>query len=495
MNLSKSKYCLLSQCHKLLWLETYHKELKTEDAAGDERMAEGSEVGSLARELFGDFVDVTEMKEDGKPDISAMIENTRKRIEEGVDTICEASFSHEGLYCAADILRKENGGYAIYEVKSSTNKKDIYATDISFQKYVLERCGINVTGTYLICINSSYIRGDDLDIHELFEIQDVSADAAKESIFIAERLALAEQTLSSDKEPVWDIGEYCHKPYDCAYRQYCFRHIPKPSVFDISNINFNKAVKYYKNGKVSFEDIRTEKLNPWQEMQIRCYLDDCGDHIDKSAVSEFLDTLSYPIYFLDFETMQQAIPQYKGTKPYQQIPFQYSLHYLATENGGLKHKEFLAESGKDPRRDIAESLCRDIPEDVCVTAYNKKFECSVIKALAAQFPDLSGHLMNIHDNIKDLMHPFQHGHYYSRAMGKSYSIKCVLPALYPDDPDLDYHNLEGVHNGAEAMTIFPQIKDMTPEKAAEARKNLLEYCKLDTYAMVKVWAALNKAVK
>lgn len=193
--------------------------------------------------------------------------------------------------------------------------------------------------------------------------------------------------------------------------------------------------------------------------------------------------------------MQLAIPQYPGTRPYQQIPFQYSLHYIEEPGGELKHREFLAESGKDPRRAIAESLCRDIPQNVCVTAYNKGFECGRLKELAAQFPDLAGHLLNIQENIRDLLIPFQSGYYYNRAMGGSFSIKSVLPALFPDDPTLDYHNLEGIHNGSEAMTIFPKIKDMPPEEQAAARKNLLAYCELDTYAMVKVWEALTKAAK
>ena len=193
--------------------------------------------------------------------------------------------------------------------------------------------------------------------------------------------------------------------------------------------------------------------------------------------------------------MQPVIPLYPGTKPYQQIPFQYSLHYVEEPGGELKHKEFLAESGPDPRRAIAESLCRDIPRNVCVTAYNKGFECGRLKELAAQFPDLAGHLLNVQDNIRDLLTPFQSGYYYNRAMGGSFSIKSVLPALFPDDPSLNYHNLDGIHNGSEAMNIFPKIKDMSPEEQAATRKNLLAYCKLDTYAMVKVWEALKNAVK
>ena len=224
-------------------------------------------------------------------------------------------------------------------------------------------------------------------------------------------------------------------------------------------------------------------------------LKEMGTYVDKGGVRDFLDTLSYPLYFLDFETMLPVIPRYEGTHPYQQITFQYSLHYIEHEGGELKHKEFLAESGPDPRRALAEQLCADIPMNVCTTVFNKSFECGRIKELAAAFPDLAEHLLNIRDNIKDLLVPFQSGYYYNRAMGGSFSIKSVLPAIFPDDPALDYHNLEGVHNGGEAMTIFPKIKDLPPEEQQTARHNLLKYCELDTYAMVKVWEELVRVAE
>lgn len=496
MYLSKSKYCLLAQCPKLLWLETYHKELKTEDAARDARMVSGSEVGDLAMGLFGDFTEVTVLRDDGWPDVAAMIERTKQCITDGVENICEAAFSYEGLYCAVDILRKEKGGYAIYEVKSSTHAQEQYATDIAYQKYVLEHCGVKVTGTYLVHIDSTYVRGGELDIHQLFAIEDLSEWVSLEYPLVPSLLKQAEKVLSCQEEPVRDIGEHCDVPYHCAYWEYCSRHLPKPSVFNLYKLSKKKKLEYYRRGMVSYADLLAEpRLNDKQLRQIQFELSDCGTYADQESIRDFLNTLSYPIYFLDFETMQLVIPEFPGTRPYQQIPFQYSLHYIEKPDGELKHKEFLAESGADPRRAIAESLCRDIPMFACVTAYNKSFECSRIKELADDFPDLSLHLMNIQSNIRDLLVPFQSGYYYNRAMGGSFSIKSVLPALYPDNPELDYHNLEDVHNGGEAMAIFPKIKDMPPEEAAEARNNLLAYCKLDTYAMVRVWEALEKAVK
>ena len=141
---------------------------------------------------------------------------------------------------------------------------------------------------------------------------------------------------------------------------------------------------------------------------------------------------------------------------------------------------------------MAEQLVADIPTNACVLAYNRGFEKGRIKELAELFPDLAESLMKIRDNIQDLIDPFHHGHYYTKAIGGSFSIKSVLPAMFPNDPELDYHNLEGVHNGGEAMTLFPLIKDMPPAEQEIARKNLLKYCELDTYAMVKIWQKLKE---
>ncbi len=193
--------------------------------------------------------------------------------------------------------------------------------------------------------------------------------------------------------------------------------------------------------------------------------------------------------------MMPAVPFCVGTRPFAQIPFQYSLHYIEQEGGELKHKEFLAESGTDPRRAIAEALCRDIPADACVTAYNKRFECSRLHELAETFPDLAEHLLAIEKNIADLLVPFQSGWYYRKEMGGSFSIKSVLPAICPDDPELDYHELEGIHNGTEAMSQYPKMKDMEPEEREKLRRSLLAYCRLDTLAMVKVWEELKRAAE
>ena len=500
--LSKSKYCGLWQCPKIAWMRKYKPDEVEVDGSVVSRMEAGNVVGDLAMGLFGDFVEVTAYNGD-KLNLNKMIADTKAEMDKGTEIICEASFQYNGLYCAVDILKKENGGWAIYEVKSSTKHEDstddkpVYIADVAYQKYVLENCGINVTGTYLVCLNKDYIFDGTLDIDKLFVISDVSDEIKPEEVNIKANLSIAERLLNSAEEPAIDIHEGCKNPYLCGFWKYCTKHIPDPSVFNLYRMPFKKKIDHYRHGRIKYDDLMFsgEVTNPKHLRQMLHYLSEQGDYIDKNGIQDFLDTLSYPIYFLDFETMQPVIPEYVGTHPYAQIPFQYSLHYIEYEGGPLLHKEFLAESGTDPRRAIAEQLCADIPMNVCVTAYNKAFECTRLKELAEFFPDLAEHLLNIKENIIDLLVPFQSGYYYNKAMGGSFSIKSVLPALFPNDPALDYHNLDQIHNGGEAMTIFPKIKDMPTEEQTTTRHNLLKYCELDTYAMVKVWEKLKAVIK
>lgn len=500
--LSKSKYCALWQCPKIAWLKKYKPEELTLDGSVLSRMEAGNEVGDLAMGLFGDFVEVTAYNGE-KLDLSKMIENTKLEMAKGTPIICEASFDYNGLYCAVDILKKHGDGWAIYEVKSSSKHNDsqddkpVYIADVAYQKYVLENCGVKLTGTYLICINGDYVFDGTLDINKLFTISDVAEAVAVEEKNITANLSIAERLLNCPDEPDIDLSANCMNPYLCGFWKYCSRHVPEQSVFNLYRMRFSKKIEYYRKGLITYDDLilSPQITNDKQLRQMEFSLQDKGTYVEKDNIRGFLEALSYPLYFLDFETMQPVIPKYVGTRPYAQIPFQYSLHYIEAEGGALKHKEFLAESGTDPRRSLAERLCEDIPMNVCVTAYNKAFECTRIKELAEIFPDLAEHLLNIRDNIVDLLVPFQSGYYYNREMGGSFSIKSVLPAIFPDDPSLDYHNLEGVHNGGEAMTIFPKIQFMAPEKQKKARHNLLKYCELDTYAMVKVWEELVRVAE
>lgn len=493
---SKSKYCDFRQCPKIPWLKKYKPEEYVIDAQTQARFTAGNEVGDLAMRLFGDFVEVTSYKPDGSLDLNKMKALTRQYLAEGRENICEASFDYQGLYCAVDILRKTQDGYDIYEVKSSTSPDHaVYVTDTSYQKYVLRKCGVRVGKVFIVTIDSEYVFDGVLDLHKLFRITDITALVDGEIGSVEENLKEAEKVMTSKTEPPIDISEACNDPYACAFFGYCTKGLPAPSIFDLYKLSYKKQLALYRKGVVSYEDFLRDgtMVNDMRRRQAEFALEDRGAYIDREGIEAFLGTLSFPLYFLDFETIQPIIPLYIGTRPYQQIPVQYSLHILRGD-GTLEHREFLGRSEEDPRRALAERLTADIPDDVCVLAYNKAFECTRIKELAEAIPDLGEHLLKIKENIKDLLVPFQSGFYYNRGMGGSFSIKSVLPALYPDDPNLDYHNLEGVHNGSEAMELFPRLKDMPAEEREKAERDLLKYCELDTYAMVKVYEELKRVI-
>ena len=485
MNLSKSRYCTAYQCKKMLWLDINKPNVKS-DESNTSVLENGTEVGILAKKLFGDYIDI-----DFDTNLSNMINQTKKVIEENeIANITEASFKYKDNFCSVDILRKNKDVYEMYEVKSSTEVSDIYIQDASYQYYVLTKLRYNVKKVCIVHINSKYIRHDDLELNKLFTIADITEIAKSKIDEVEKNIESINEFMTQEEEPKIDIGCQCKKPYDCPFFEYCTKDLSKPNVFDIRKMSFSKKIQLYNEGLITFDDLKNANINEKYIEQIEFELYDKPDKINKNEIHNFLNTLTYPLYFLDFETYQQTIPLYDGISPYQQIPFQYSLHYI--ENDTLKHKEFLSEPGIDPRRGLAESLVNDIPQNVCVLAYNMSFEKSVIRNLARIYPDLKEHLLNIESNIKDLMIPFINRSYYTKDMKGSYSIKYVLPALFKDDPSLDYHNLENIHNGSEAMNAFANMVNLTEEEQKELRKNLLKYCELNTYAMVKIWEKLKE---
>lgn len=478
----------------MLWLDKYNPSVFVADGGAASRMETGDKVGDLAMGLFGEYVDVT-VKHVDELDLPAMIERTKELIAAGEENICEASFSLDGLYCAVDILHKADGGYEIYEVKSSTSVKDVYITDATYQKYVVSSCGVNVKRVCIVNIDTDYVYDGVLDINKLFKITDITEKVDELLPSVESNLKGAAEVLSSDTEPNIDLNNGCRSPYPCGYFKYCSENagVEPPSVFDLYMLGFEKKINYYRRGLISFDRLKAsgQKFSAAQTRQIDCALGASGDVIDRHGIRKFLDKLHYPLYFLDFETMQLAVPQFVGTRPFEQIPFLYSLHYIERDGGEIKHKDFLAEPGGYPEKAIAEKLVQDIPSGACVLAYNKSFECGRLAELAVKFPQYADRLNEIKDSVIDLIEPFKGGMYYKKEMGGSFSIKSVLPAL-SNDPKVDYHALHGVHNGGEAMDIYPRIKDMPKDEQKEACNDLREYCKLDTYAMALLWQELKR---
>lgn len=486
--LSKSKYCKAKQCNKILWLDK-HKPDQAIPTANQTVLQNGTKVGEVAKKYFGEYIDIEYNK-----DLSKMIAQTEIHIKNTPNIITEASFNYNNNFCSVDILKNDPDGLEIYEVKSSTEVKEIYKDDISYQVYILQNLGYKIKSANIMYINSKYKRKGELDLKQLFKIENVTDIAFSKQEEIKNKILEINEYMKNENEQPQDLGKYCFTPYGCPYWNYCSKHLPENNVFNIHSMSTNKKLEFYHNGIYKFEDLINEKMNLKYKQQIEAELLNTVT-IEKQQIKEFLKDLYYPLYFLDFETFQQAIPQYDNIRPFEQIPFQYSLHYIEKENAELKHTEFLAEPGENPKRKLAEKLVADIPENVCVLAYNMSFEKTVIKNLAEEFEDLREHLLKIHSNIKDLIIPFRKRMYYLKEMQGAYTIKKVLPSLYPDIPEFDYKNLSVVHNGEEASNIFAQMQFKTAEEQEIIRKGLLEYCKLDTLAMVKIWEKLMDIIK
>lgn len=489
--MSKSKYCKGIQCPKILWMDKNMPD-KAVETTPQAILDTGTEVGRLAREYFQGCHTV-----EFDYDKEVMCRETKLLLASGAEVIAEASFMYRDNFCSVDILRIVGNEVHLIEVKSSTEVHDIYYDDMAYQYYVLSNCGVNVTKVYNMHINNEYVRGDELEVDKLFALEDCTEQILQMQDEIPDRITEFRVCVEAHGEPARELGVYCEKPYECIYKQYCHRYIQEPSVFAIHRLSDKKKYELYAQGTVTFTDVIRDKpkLNEKQWRQIIACVNNEPPTIEQKAIREFLDTLTYPLYHLDFETFQQAIPQYRGVKPYMQIPFQYSLHVQRAPGAVSEHYEFLGKEGTDPRRALAEQLCKQIPQGGCVLAYNMSFEKTVIKNLAAIYTDLSEHLMDIHDNICDLMLPFKQQSFYCKELQGSYSIKKVLPALCRGDPELDYHALEEIHNGSEAMNAFADLPNHSREEIERTRQNLLAYCRLDTLAMVKILEKLYQLVE
>jgi len=487
MTLSKSQYIRGLQCHKSLWLYKHKPELRRKPDAQTESLFEtGYHVGDAAKELFPGGVEVAFDPDD----FNGMLEKTKTLIANGTEVIYEAAFSENGIFAMADILVKNGEGWDMYEVKASTSVKEYHIEDASVQWYALSGA-IRLHRAYIVHINNQYVRNGALDVDALFTIADITEEVQAKQYAIEQNLAEMEQMLKA-KMPNVDIGEHCNDPFGCDFKEYCWQHIPTPSVFDLYRMNWSKKFEMYYKGIVTYEDIPDEvSLNATQKLQIQTAKTQ-KPHIDKEIIKGFLDTLTFPINFFDFETFQNAIPRFDNQRPYQQIPFQYSLHILY-EDGTMEHKAFLADENSDPRPALIKRLLEDITDKGSIVAFNQSFEKSRIEELAEFDKERKEALLALNTRFVDLMVPFRQRGYYHPDFNGSFSIKAVLPALFPDDPELDYKKLGSVQNGGDAMEIFAHLHLLKDKSKRDAiRKDLLAYCRLDTLAMVRIYEKLKE---
>lgn len=440
----------------------------------------GTSVGVLAQQLFPGGINSSP---DLPRDYDQAIEYTSALISANVPVIYEAGFAYEGVRCFVDILVREKEGWHAYEVKSSTSVSNIYHLDAALQYYVMKSSGLPLTGMDIVILNNRYTRQGKIDIQSLFSRHPLKTQVERLQPLIRQKIGEFMEALAGEKPPAVDIGPHCTDPYACDFMGHCWRHVPPGSVFEVSGLVGPKKWDLYRRGILKLVDIPPDfPLTPAQKLQISSTRSGKG-RLSDGEVVEFLRSLRFPLWFLDFESFQPAVPLFDMTRPYQQVPFQYSLHYLETRNSKPAHVEFLAETGPDPRPPFAESLIRDLEGPGDILVYNIAFERRILQELAHDFPPYDRPLRAIISRMRDLMDPFRKKQIYLPEMNGSYSIKHVLPAMVPG---FGYEELEIAEGGSASIAFQGLFTEKDPEKIARTRQQLLEYCKTDTLAMVKI---------
>jgi len=483
--LSKSLFIRGLQCHKSLYLQKYRPELKDPMTKEAQQLFDvGYDVGALAQQLFPGGVIVPY---EGLS-YSEQLAMTRSLIEQGTKTIYEAAFSHNDVFVKADILHRGKRGWEIYEVKSSSAVKDYHYDDASVQYYVIAGTGLPVAKVFLVHINTGYVRQGEIDVHQLFTLVDLTEMAQENAAVVPKDLQRLRAALRG-LEPDIDIGPHCNDPFECDFKGHCWVHVPSPSVFDLTDRGKPDPFELYQQGIVRLEDVPPDSLGWRQKLQLEGVLHR-KNHLDADAIRRFIESLWYPICLMDFETTTMVpIPLYDGTRPYQQVPFQFSVHILPKPGGKLEHHQYLSDGSINPQKEFLEELLAVIPRNACILVWNQSFESSRLKELADAFPKKSGAINHLIKRIRDLMVPFRDKSLYHWQFNGSYSIKAVLPALVPG---LSYDQLEISDGGEASAAWLRMVQANDSDEKAVIREQLLRYCELDTLAMVKILGKMEE---
>jgi len=480
--LTKSKYLQGLQCSKLLWISVNDKMRLPKPSVSTKAIFKtGSLIGMLATKVFKNGIDLSESN--FKENIRQTKVALRKR-----KPIFEAGFLKDRLFSRADILLPvTRGKWDIIEVKSSTEIKDVNIHDISFQKYTYEKAGLKIRKCILMHVNNQYVRSGNIIPVDLFVQSDVTEKVAEYSEGIEKRISEMLEVIDSD-EPEGKIGICCSDPYVCSLKSECFSDVPKDSVFDFYRMLKVKKFGLWDSGICRLIEVSEDvELNSKQKIQRRLAFDG-GIHVDKRGISNFLKNLKYPIYYLDFETINPVLPKFDGMKPYQRIPFQFSLH-IQSKNGDLRHYSFLAEGTGDPRMEFMMELKRLLKKKGSIVVYNQGFEKGVINEGATVFPEFrEWYDENVLPRIVDLLDVFREFYYYDPRQKGSCSIKAVLPVM----SDLSYGDMD-IGEGMLASCEFERVTygNVDEEERVRVCEALERYCELDTLAEVEIVKSLG----
>lgn len=475
VRLSKSRFVSGLQCHRKLWWEVHEPDAPelVPDAGATLRFAEGHRVGALARERFpgGVLIDLPHQA------IARRVAATRQALDRDPPAVYEASFLAGDVFCAVDVLERNGGGHNLVEVKSTTRVKPEHLPDVAVQAHVLRRSGVTVERAELMHLNPE-CRAPDLG--PLFVREDVTAEVEALLPTIPDEVA-AQGAMLAGPLPDVAVGPHCFEPRECPFLERCWAAIPEHHVTELYGIG-QRAWDLVQQGFETIPDLpATLTFGETAERQRRALR--AGRLVVEPGLAAALADVARPAAYLDFETVAPAVPVWPGTRPYEAVPVQFSCH-LEEGGGTFTHVEWIAEGPDDPRARIAAALIEACRRARAVLMYTP-FERTQIRKLAAWLPDAAPALAELDARLVDLK-PIVQRYVYHPAFGGSFSLKAVLPALVPE---LSYEALPIRDGDAATAALHRLIFDRAALDAADAaqvKRRLLDYCKLDTWAMVKL---------
>lgn len=497
--ISKTIFIDSRNCIKNTWLKLHKAELLENFELSDfekQLIEQGNEVEECAHKLFPLGIEVTSTGE------NACVE-TARYMESKVPAIFQSTFIVDGFIARNDALvyDEQNDCWDLYEIKGTNSLKEgsgdrNHIEDLVFQAVVLKRANVRLGRSFLVHLNKEYTRVGNIDVAQLFTIEDLTETVAEKFGEVSVLMDGAREFLNQENEPI--SGCDCHylgRSKHCATFSYSHPEVPKYSVHDLSRIGSSKKkLEFFAENEIyKLDDIPNGyELSQIQSNQLSAYLTQ-KISINYEEICQQLKSLAFPLYFFDYETYAPAIPSFANYSPYKRIPFQFSLHILREPDGELQHIEFLHPTRTDPSELVAKLLSEYIEPKGTIIAWNKSFEIGVNNEIAQRLPQYREIIERINDQFYDLMEIFSKQHYVHPDFRGSSSIKKVLPVLVPE---LQYKDL-AIHEGGQASEQWwHMVSPAThPEEYAEISRNLKEYCCLDTYAMYAIWKHLYQMTK
>ena len=474
--LSKSRITAFEQCPKRLWLSVHRPELAEQDESAEARFATGHEVGAIACALLPDGVMV-----EAEPDLAAALATTRALLDHGHDRpIFEATLQHDGVLVRIDVLEPDDfGGWRMAEIKSSTKVKDYHFGDLATQVWVARNAGVPISSAAIRHVDSSFVLTREGEFDGLFADTDLMADAGPIIATRGEVVAAARVTLAG-AEPTTAPGAHCDAPFTCEFAGYCHATLPPGPEWPVTALPHGGGKRWLAQGVDDLFALNPAALTNAMHQRVHRATVSGEIYHDAEGARAAMADWAFPRTWLDFETIGFAVPRWIGTRPYQQVPFQFSAHVEAAD-GTIVHRELLSLDGADPRRVCAEALVALVPATGAVIGYNASFEKARILELAAAFPHLAIQLEAMAARVVDLL-PVTRANWYHRDQRGSWSIKAVLPTIAAE---MDYASLE-VKDGGSAQEAYVEAiaAGCTDERRSALDAALRAYCGRDTEAMI-----------